>query len=105
MVQRCHFCLGYLPAGCGGPALADAAAVSEDFPWVGRKKGVARPTLTAFERLQQKSVWASVNFAERGHRGVAVEDDFAGDWGNAGSPPCAFGKCGKAVDHFGAPTT
>src|SRR5262249_50236991 len=92
MVQRGHIGLSDLPAGCGGPTLTDPPPVSENLPWVGRKKGVARPTLTALERLQQKSVWASVNLAERSHGGVAVEDDFAGDWRDAGSPAGSFRK-------------
>ena len=105
MLERRHIGLDLPPTGGTCPAGAGPPVVAEDFAGIGGEKGVSRPPLPAFERLQQEAVRPAVELGERRDRRVAIEDDLAGDRDHRATLAGASGERVEGGRHGAAATT
>jgi hypothetical protein len=103
MVQGSDILVHDGPVGVGSPAGALPSAVAEHLSWVGCQEGIPSPSLSAFERLEEKAVGAPVQLGESSHRRVAVEHYFPGYRRHAPGLG-AGGKDLEAIAHWGAAT-
>ena len=104
MFQRSDVGLDDGPTRVAGPARTLPAAVSIDLPGIGGQKRVARPPLAAFQRFEQKPVWALVQFCEGRDRRVSVQHDLPRDRHHAASGSSS-GEGLEARGHWGAAIT